>query len=553
MTSHVELTKFTKTGGPLTKRISLALDGTVFSDGSACLMGHGEAERVKLGGVDELAALIGNLQTSQAIALGALRADLPDQVEVVTKRKFNGAANVIARTGANIGYRGPAFGLLDFDTKGISPAVAAELDRQGGFWNALQTVLPALSATAYVARRSTSAGLSRSDTGQALPGSNGIHVYVGVKDGADIERFLKTLHERCWLHGLGWIMIGAAGTPLERSIVDRTVGGPERLVFEGGPILTPPLQQDQNSRRPVAVAGEILDTVAACPPLSIVERARLDDCKRQERERLTPAMTKARATFIAIQVKTLVTRTGKTEPAARKIIERQCDGVLPPDVELPFDDPDLAGCTVGDVLADPERFEGETLADPLEGVGYGRCKAKIMRRADGTPWIHSFAHGRTTYELKLDATGVRAAIEAAAKAEVIPTLVRLAVDADLDPIELAALRQLAKEHSGVGLRDINAAVKAAQQQHAARTAKAAQARQVAQRRDPRPQIQAPASTTPWLPQMGVLNGVIGKVTATRPPARDIDDDTMQVRKLPVPNTHAFTPSEVNIEPEETTT
>ena len=53
----------------------------------------------------------------------------------------------------------------------------------------------------------------------------------------------------------------------------------------------------------------------------------------------------------------------------------------------------------------PASFEGETLADPLEGVEYGRCKAKIMRRADGTPWINSFAHGRTVYELKLDAAG----------------------------------------------------------------------------------------------------------------------------------------------------
>jgi hypothetical protein len=50
------------------------------------------------------------------------------------------------------------------------------------------------------------------------------------------------------------------------------------------------------------------------------------------------------------------------------------------------------------VLANPDRFVGETLADPLEGIEYGRCKAKIMRRADGSLWIHSFAHGRTVYE-----------------------------------------------------------------------------------------------------------------------------------------------------------
>ena len=68
-----ELVKFTKTGGPLTKHISLAPDGTLVRDGSACVMTRGTAERVKIAGIDELAALIGSLHPSQAIALGALR------------------------------------------------------------------------------------------------------------------------------------------------------------------------------------------------------------------------------------------------------------------------------------------------------------------------------------------------------------------------------------------------------------------------------------------------------------------------------------------------
>ena len=135
-----ELVKFTKTGGPLTKKISLSPDGTLVSDGSACVMTHGTAERVKIAGIDELAALIGSLHPSQAIALGALRTDLPDRVEVTTKKRLvNGVArpDVIARTGANIVYHGPAFALLDFDTKGMPADVAAELQRLGGFWPAL--------------------------------------------------------------------------------------------------------------------------------------------------------------------------------------------------------------------------------------------------------------------------------------------------------------------------------------------------------------------------------------------------------------------------------
>ena len=302
----------------------------------------------------------------------------------------------------------------------------------------------------------------------------------------------------------------------------------------------PPLQQDKESRRPIAVDGVALDTVAVCPPLSIVERARLDELKAKERERLAPETAKAREAFIEAQAAKLVARTGMSENAARQVIVRQCEGVLRPDVELPFDDPELAGCTVGDVLADPERFEGETLADPLEGVAYGRCVAKIMRRADGTPWIHSFAHGRTIYELKHDAASVRKAMEKAAKDEVVATFALLAAGADIDAVELAELRQLAKKLSGIGLAAIDAALKAAQQQQAAQNAEAARARQAARRRDPRPYIRSPFPDEPWLPQMDVLNEVIGGVIAAKPPARDIDGDAMRMRKLPVPNTHAFT-------------
>ena len=121
----------------------------------------------------------------------------------------------------------------------------------------------------------------------------------------------------------------------------------------------------------------------------------LRDLRAKDAFRLAPDRAKARDQFIATQTEHIVTRTGCTMDAARRTVERQCDGVLHPDVVLPFDDADLAGCTVGNVLAEPEKFVGATLADPLEGIGYGICKAMIMRRADGTPWIHSFAHGRT--------------------------------------------------------------------------------------------------------------------------------------------------------------
>ena len=134
----------------------------------------------------------------------------------------------------------PAFVLFDLDTKDMPATVQI-----GDYWAALVTVLPALQGVAHLMRRSTSAGLKR--RGAAIGGSGGWHAYVEIQDGTDAERFLKTLHARCWLKGMGRIMIGAGGQLLERSIIDRMVGGRERLVFEGPPIVVPPLRGRQET------------------------------------------------------------------------------------------------------------------------------------------------------------------------------------------------------------------------------------------------------------------------------------------------------------------
>jgi hypothetical protein len=553
----IQLTVLTKSGGILTKVISLAPDGSISSDASACVMARGTAARIEIDTVQQLADLIENLPPNSAIALGALRSDLPDPVKVISKDRLakarlnsaTVASNIIARTGSEIVFQKgqPAFALLDFDRKGMPANVAAELETRGGFQAALVSMCLALQKVASVTRQSTSAGLYRLDTGEQFPHSGGLHVYVAVKDGGDVDRFLKTLHERCWLAGFGWMMISRSGALLERSIVDRMVGAPERLVFEAGPVLVKPLAQDRESRRPTAVDGEALDTVAACPPLTVVEKAEFDRLLAKERLRLEPGATKARSAFIAEQTEDLAKRTGKTEQEARWIIERQCEGTLYPDVVLPFDDIELAGCTVWDVLANPDRFDGATLADPLEGLAYGRCKAKIMRSDGGLPWIHSFAHGRMIYQLKFDAATVRKELEQAAKADVVRLFAPLAVNADLDAAELEELRNLAAHLSGASKTAIRGTLKAAQQRQTERQAMEARSRRLAEQRDPRPKIKVPSADEPWLPPMQTLNDVIGKVSAAQPPARDIDGYVVRARKLPVPNLHAFGPNEANID------
>lgn len=557
--SCLEITGLAKADGLLTKRITLAPDGSLHSDGSACVMSEGRAGRVAFDNLEAFADCIASLAPNEAIALGRLRDGLPNQVEIVTKDRLEalkqGKAtsarlslsgsvrpDVIARTGDYISYRPekPALALIDVDTKGLPSTVKDKIGAIGGFWPALVSVLPELESTGRVMRRSTSAGISRTDTREALPGSDGWHVFVLVTDGADVGRFLRALHDRCWLHGYGWLMVGAGGQLLERSIVDRMVHAPERLVFEGTPVLESPLVQDQASRAPVVTEGAELDTGTACAPLTIVEQAKLRELRAREAHRLAPDAARERSAFVARQSKRLAERTGMTAERAAQVIARQCDGVLSSDVMLPFDDENLTDITVADILADPARFEGATLADPLEGVEYGVCKAMVMRRADGTPWIHSFAHGRTMYQLRHDARAIAAAIAVAPAAQVVNLYINMMLAATLTQDEAETLRNSVTERSGTSKRALDNLLKGARSEQARDRAQEERTRRAAERLDPRPQIAVPMPDAPWLPQMAVLNDVLGASAALEPPMRDIDGVIVQVRVRRIPNMHALT-------------
>jgi|SRR5215813_2271133 len=261
--STFEITLLEKRGGLLSKTIRLE-DGKRQCDTSDCWMAKGRAWRVSFDTMGELGGIIGRVTPAQALALGTMIEGVADEAHIVSKlklqTKFNGVArpNLITRSLDFFEFRPgrPALALIDFDVKGMPEAVRERVAALGGLWRALVSVLPALEQAPRVMRASTSAGLFY-DSPELVrfPHSGGMHVYVAVQDGADIPRFLKALHQRCWLAGLGWIELGAAGQTLERSLVDVTVGSPERLVFEGAARVMPPLQQDAQEREPVAVEG----------------------------------------------------------------------------------------------------------------------------------------------------------------------------------------------------------------------------------------------------------------------------------------------------------
>jgi hypothetical protein len=118
----------------MSKRIFLYEQGKVCSDGSQCLMAQGTATRATAETAADLAKLIMACGTDEAIALGALREDLPHPVKIATRVKLQDNPGAITRSRDFIDYRpgAPAWALIDFDTKGMPPNVAASIEAAGG-------------------------------------------------------------------------------------------------------------------------------------------------------------------------------------------------------------------------------------------------------------------------------------------------------------------------------------------------------------------------------------------------------------------------------------
>jgi hypothetical protein len=404
---RVIITRFRKRRGVLTKTIHLKADGSLGNDSSQCRMSDGEAERVVVNSAEAFAALINNLSPNQSLAIGQLRPGLPDRVRITIKAKLDpNKPDTIARTLDYLTFAPgePAWFLGDVDMKGVSEAAAAKLKEYGGVFGALARALIGFDKCAMVWRASTSSELVDTRDGKPIAGSGGYHVYIAVDDGAVIPDFAQRLADRLTLMGLAWGMTSACGSFLKRCLIDVFVASPERLVFEAAPLVLEPLKQ--GPRPAHARPGVLLDSRQACPPPTAVERQAIEAFWKAESERLAPEMARKRDAWIEGHVQKLVAK-GEPRALARMRVAafasddlRTLMGAFP----LVFDNPKIGETTVGAVVANPKKFDGKTLSDPVEGPPYGAGVAEFYANENGSCIVHSFAHGGAVYKLVAEPT-----------------------------------------------------------------------------------------------------------------------------------------------------
>ena len=397
-TSGASLQVFTKSGGPLTKRITLE-NGQLVKDGSQCSMSNGEVATFDFDSMATLSSLLVSLRIKQAIALATtdyrnLAGSSPQRVVTNAEQDQNPAA--IARTKKFLKFEDgkPALILFDRDSAdGELMTLARALD-------VLCDVIPGFMNLAALATHSSSSFIFDAD-GTALSGEGNHHTYIVAKNGADIPRFSRALEGWLWLKGYGRSFITKAGNFLPRTVFDMGVFSPERLVFEAGADLGPGLVQKRPE--PWFREGGALDTTLlgdlTDDQISIVrklkEEGRVADCDEAARIR-GQYLNAERAKLVA---------GGMDDKSAARVVAYRLNGQLDDHDLLFFDHMHGTAITVGEVRTRREEFAGKTLADPLEPDYTGepgsvvKGKAKCLARSDGELFIKSFAHGETQYQL----------------------------------------------------------------------------------------------------------------------------------------------------------
>lgn len=531
-----EITVFAKSDGRLTKTISLGKDGKPDANAHDCRMSAGTARRAAAPDAESLAAILNGLRDNEAIGLGSIREDMPDQVMIVNKARADGV-NTLSRSHENISYRAgvPAWALLDFDTKHMPAAVAAEIDRLGGFARAIYHVCPEIQTASRVLTSSSSSGLRNADTGEVFLSSKGKHFYCLLQDGSDVKRFIKDLFDRLWLHGLGWIALSSKGDMLERAPVDMAVRFGERLVFEAAPNLVHPITRDASAIQ--VRTGVALDSLAACKPLDDFEREKLRELKAAAKLAINPEADLLRRRSDGELVAKLEAQGIGKEKAERFVAMRR-QGSLLPHVELSTDNDGVI--TVGAVLADPERWVGATMADPMEGPDYGRCKAKIFMDDEGCLKIHSFAHGSAIYRLLHSDISAIDAIRRV-KSDHVEAAVQIYKNSELTEDERDVFAREVQKLSQVPLR----AIKARLENIDRKTLQEYLRGRIAEARNGRKRLDALNKDEELTPTIRLLDGILSEAGGKVPPMRNNYGQLVTVRSRPTIDAHELTSSGSN--------
>lgn len=393
-------------GGGFAKSYKLDTGRNLIATPAGNLFSNLTAQRVMLDAKDPLGALsnvIGNLQGNQALALGRVPAGVSDKTAVPVILDGQDGAGVhgvdwTRRTAEDFSYEAgaPAMQVFDFDVKSYPRDIAAKVKAAGGPWEAVLSAVPELRDLTVLKRPSTSTGIVRASDNHTFPGG-GWHVYLLISDGIDADTLMKTVRDRLWETGFGYVRVVGGGRVLKWSIIDHTIWMPQQPIYEAPPVLGVGLKQLDRVGQVVTGTKSAFDVKGNLKP---ADTAVVD--KLFEQAKASPEVQAEIKCKAEEWVAKKASNDGITKAKAQSILdavwERQ---KLPLETVLVPLRSGILGCPmVLDVVEDLTKWDHVPIADPIEGTGYGSQTAKIFANLNsGQAMVHSMAHGGIDYEL----------------------------------------------------------------------------------------------------------------------------------------------------------
>lgn len=349
-----------------------------------------------------LAKVVKHLKCTDALCIGVQKANTT-QARVSTRQRSvlinDMGTPCITRTKEDFSFPNKeGWLLIDFDDKDLPNPIKDKLCSVGGIYEALRQLWPELEHGDFLIKPSSSAGVHLPDTEPAA--ASGFHMFVRIKNARTIPQTLQALHARCWDNGYGYHLISKSGQQLDRSLIDVSVGSPERLIFTADPILS-----DGILRTPPPVVQQ--DGAALCT-LQLSVRSEWSRLRDIDRQRTSAKALRVREKFMDQQAERHVREFGGTLSHARAVVASRVQGRVLRDADV-LDTVSAGMQSVGSILDTMAQGKILACADPIEGRSYNPTAAAILWQSNHkSPVLISHAHGlQTVYRFERFLSGGR--------------------------------------------------------------------------------------------------------------------------------------------------
>lgn len=385
---------------------------------------------------------------------GSCQYALPANVELGTGNALGIKGAAVDRSAATMKFEGGRPAVVTFDHDKAAGDAGLETPEQ--LWSVLVAQFPeAFEGAARAMYYSSSSFIEFPDRG-SFSEARGHHTAVAVEDAGDIPRFSEALFKRLCLAGYGYIFITKDGRQLPRTVFDRKVLEPQQPVFAGGAYCRDGLSQRRPT--PIICEGGYVRTKAV-KTLTADEGRAYAEWEANAKAAAQAEASKVRLAYQQREVDRLVGEQGLSIERARIAVESRLAGTLVGSDTLQFAEHGHVG--VAEALANPARFDGASLHDPLE-LDYGGSSTAIFyaNQSTGEPLVFSQAHGGRTFFLRYDEPTLAARLRGMSAEDVAASWMRLAVQAALPDDAVGRVLQDVKKITGTPLGDLRSALKA---------------------------------------------------------------------------------------------